>query len=83
MRRTNAPFHVPAPVARPGETPDFSHLKFPEPGAHKRPAADIDASETMDLAFGLIRVLGDDHKASANGIRSWTPRPCARASSTC
>ena len=70
MRRTNAPFHVPAPVARPGETPDFSHLKFPEPGAHKRPSPDVNATETMELAFGLIRVLDDDHKA----VGEWDPK---------
>ncbi len=51
--------HVPEPNARPGSTPDFSHLEIPEAGLARRPAIDVAANDIHDLAYSLIRVLND------------------------
>jgi 2-oxoisovalerate dehydrogenase E1 component alpha subunit len=62
--------HVPAPRARPGDTPDFSGWSFPEPGDTPRPDVDTPAAELRDFAYGLIRVL--DMEGAALG--RWAPR---------
>ncbi|NNN10255.1 MAG: 3-methyl-2-oxobutanoate dehydrogenase (2-methylpropanoyl-transferring) subunit alpha [Acidimicrobiaceae bacterium] len=54
---------IPEPARRPGDTPDFSSLKFSNAGEVRRPEVS-DAPETMyDLATGLIRVLDDEGRA--------------------
>ncbi len=55
--------HIPAPKARPGETPDFSHIVIPPAGETPRPAIDTAPAEMRDLAYGLIRVLDDEGTA--------------------
>ena len=62
--------HIPEARFRPGDTPDFGYLKLPKAGAAKRPAVDATASETRDLAYGLVRVLDDDGKA----VGPWDPK---------
>lgn len=62
-------FHIPEPVARPGETPNFSHLVIPAAGSVEKPAVDTDASLMRDHAYALIRVLGDDNAA----VGPWNP----------
>jgi len=62
--------HVPTPAARPGDTPDFSRLKFADAGEVKRPDPSVEARKTFDLAFDLIRVLDDDGKA----VGEWAPK---------
>src|SRR6201996_32377 len=64
--------HIPAPPARPGDQPDFSHLVIPAAGAVPRPDAKISASSESlrDTAYGLIRVLDDQGRA----VGSWAPQ---------
>ncbi len=62
-------FQVPAPQARPGDTPDFSKLDLPAAGEMRRPDMLADARETFDLAFGLVGVLNDKHEA----VGEWAP----------
>lgn len=54
---------VPAPELRPGDRPDFSSVSIPEAGSVRRPAVDESAQNMRDLAFGIIRVLDQDHMA--------------------
>ncbi|GAA0304264.1 3-methyl-2-oxobutanoate dehydrogenase (2-methylpropanoyl-transferring) subunit alpha [Sphingomonas oligophenolica] len=65
----NVGFHVPEPLARPGEASDFSHVSVPAAGIVARPEIDADPAEMRDLAHALIRVLDDDGAA----IGSWQP----------
>ncbi|RME67073.1 MAG: 3-methyl-2-oxobutanoate dehydrogenase (2-methylpropanoyl-transferring) subunit alpha [Alphaproteobacteria bacterium] len=62
--------HVPEPRFRPGDTVDFSNLRFPAPGETRRPAVDTAHEEMTDLAYGLIRVL--DEAGQAQG--PWDPK---------
>ena len=62
--------HIPAPPARPGDKPDFRHIKVPPAGRAPRPAPDAPAAGMRDLAYGLIRVLDDDGRA----VGPWAPR---------
>ena len=61
---------VPEPSGRPGDTPDFSHLKLDAPGAVDRPEVRTAPAEMRDLAFRLIRVLDDEGKA----VGPWDPK---------
>ncbi|MFS2317226.1 3-methyl-2-oxobutanoate dehydrogenase (2-methylpropanoyl-transferring) subunit alpha [Maricaulis sp. D1M11] len=69
MTQSDPRFHVPAPHARPGDTPDFSHIAIPPAGEARRPDIDVEGSETADLATGLIRVLDHNHQA----VGPWNP----------
>jgi len=60
---------VPEPAGRPGDTPDFSHLKLDVAGAVDRPPVDARPVQMMDLAFRLIRVLDDEGQA----VGPWNP----------
>ena len=62
--------HIPIPTTRPGDWPDFSDLKIPPAGDTRRPAIDSPAHQIDDLAFGLVRVLDDDHRA----VGPWAPQ---------
>ncbi len=55
--------HIPVPHARPGETPDFSYLTFPEAGATRRPDSLTPEAQMRDLPYSLIRVLAEDGRA--------------------
>jgi 2-oxoisovalerate dehydrogenase E1 component alpha subunit len=69
-RKSNAlDLHVPAPRARPGDKPDFSGWRFPEPGETPRPDIDDSAVELREYAYGLIRVLDME----GNALGPWTP----------
>jgi 2-oxoisovalerate dehydrogenase E1 component alpha subunit len=61
--------HVPEPTGRPGHDTDFSYLPLSEAGAVRRPAVDVQAAQTNDLAFTLIRVLDKDGHA----VGPWAP----------
>jgi 2-oxoisovalerate dehydrogenase E1 component alpha subunit len=65
----NSRFHVPRPPARPGDPPDFSHLRVPPAGSVRRPPIDAPVHEIRDLAEDLIRVLDDDGRATG----PWDP----------
>ena len=71
--RRNAPalaLHVPEPSFRPGDSPDFSSLKVPPAGAAPRPDTGVPAAETHPLTTDLVRVLGEDNKATG----PWDPK---------
>ncbi|MEM7078322.1 MAG: thiamine pyrophosphate-dependent enzyme [Pseudomonadota bacterium] len=61
--------HVPAASSRPGEKTEFAYLNLPPPGAHERPPIDVDALDTRNLAYGLVRVLDDQGQA----VGAWAP----------
>lgn len=62
--------HVPEPPFRPGDTPDFSSLQIPAAGTAPRPDVAAPAAETHPLTTALVRVLGDDNKATG----PWDPK---------
>ena len=61
--------HVPEPTGRPGHHTDFSYLHLSPAGAVRKPPLDVTARDTADLAYSLVRVLGDDGKA----VGPWNP----------
>ena len=63
------PLYVPDAPHGPGDEADFTEWPW-SPGDLGRPEIDCDASETVDLAEGLVRVLGDDNKTSGD----WDPK---------
>ena len=62
--------HVPEPLARPGQAPDFSWLEIPEAGSVPRPDTATAPQDMRPLAYTLIRVL--DEAGAAVG--PWNPR---------
>lgn len=61
---------IPAPLARPGDAPDFSDITVPPAGQLARPPVDIEAGALHGYAFDLIRVLDDEHVA----VGDWAPK---------
>ncbi len=61
--------HVPEPKYRPGDEVDFSDIIVPLVDAIPMPDESSHPSLIQPLAFGLVRVLGDDNKATG----SWNP----------
>ncbi|MGI4880548.1 MAG: thiamine pyrophosphate-dependent enzyme [Janthinobacterium lividum] len=61
--------HVPEPLARPGDEPDFSPLSVPDAGSVSRPGTDAAAADIREHAYSLIRVLDDEGKA----VGPWDP----------
>jgi len=62
--------HVPEPRSRPGDPVDFSDVVVPAAGSIARPDEAVSPHDMRDLAFGLVRVLDDEHKA----VGPWDPR---------
>ncbi|MCU0975484.1 MAG: 3-methyl-2-oxobutanoate dehydrogenase (2-methylpropanoyl-transferring) subunit alpha [Steroidobacteraceae bacterium] len=67
MRRSR--LHTPKPHARPGETPDFSYLELSPAGVAPRPDINVRVRDINGLAYELIRVLDDEHRA----VGPWNP----------
>ncbi len=61
--------HVPEPSGRPGCHTDFSYLHLSTAGEVRRPAIDVAAAETADLAYSLVRVLDEEGQA----LGPWAP----------
>src|SRR5579864_7451848 len=61
--------HIPPHHPAPGERPDFSYVRRYAAGVTERPAIDVPAQATHELAYHLIRVLDDDGKA----VGAWNP----------
>jgi 2-oxoisovalerate dehydrogenase E1 component alpha subunit len=61
--------HIPEPDARPGGTPDFSHLHLEPAGAVERPDATTRGLDLRELPFRFIRVLDDEARA----VGPWAP----------
>ncbi|MEH6443076.1 MAG: thiamine pyrophosphate-dependent dehydrogenase E1 component subunit alpha [Oceanospirillaceae bacterium] len=59
---------VPKASSRPETTPDFSHIVPPAPSESFKPDVLSDAIDMQSLAYGLVRVLGDDHLAAGPWI---------------
>jgi 2-oxoisovalerate dehydrogenase E1 component alpha subunit len=55
--------HVPASPIRPGGAGAFGDLHLSPAGAARRPPVDVDPADIRDLAYSLIRVLDDEHRA--------------------
>jgi 2-oxoisovalerate dehydrogenase E1 component alpha subunit len=66
----NLTLHIPTPSARPGDTPDFSHLQIPPAGALPRPDPTTGARALREMSEGLIRVLDSDGRA----VGAWAPK---------
>ncbi len=62
--------HVPEPRSRPGDPVDFSDVVIPAAGSMARPDEAISPHEMRDAAFGLVRVLDEQHEA----VGPWNPR---------
>jgi 2-oxoisovalerate dehydrogenase E1 component alpha subunit len=70
---TNRPvlaLHIPEPKYRPGDKVDFSYLDIGTAGAQPRPDERAHPLEISELAYSLIRVLGEDNLAHG----PWNPR---------
>ena len=61
--------HIPEPGARPGGTPDFSHLHLEPAGAVRRPAIDEPGLDMRDMPYRFVRVLDENHEA----VGPWAP----------
>lgn len=61
--------HIPEPKFRPGDEADFSDIAIPEVDAITRPDETSVPADIRALAYGLVRVLDDDHQAKG----SWNP----------
>ncbi len=61
--------HVPPTPARPGEEPDFSHVRLSPAGAVERPEITSRVRDMAHLSDELVRVLDDDHR----GKGPWNP----------
>ncbi len=61
--------HVPEPKYRPGDDVDFSDIVVPDVDAIPMPDERAHPSAIQSLAFGMVRVLGDNHHATG----SWNP----------
>lgn len=68
--RPQLSLHVPEPPFRPGDTPDFSHLTFPDAGEAPRPDVTVAPAETHELTTHLVRVLDDEDRA----VGQWDPK---------
>lgn len=68
--RPKLALHVPEPRSRPGDPVNFSDVDIGQPGDQPRPDETAHPSAMHDLAYGLIRVLGDDNKAHG----AWDPK---------
>lgn len=66
--------HVPEPAIRPGDDPDFSHVRIPRAGEVDRPATDTPPEEMRDLAFTIIRVLNRNGEAVGPWAGSLDPQ---------
>lgn len=62
--------HVPEPKFRPGDKADFSDIPIPPAGAQPRPDESVKPADIAPLAYGLVRVLGDDNLAHG----PWDPK---------
>jgi 2-oxoisovalerate dehydrogenase E1 component alpha subunit len=61
--------HIPEPKFRPGDEADFSDVAVPPVDSIARPDEASLPADIQSLAFGLVRVLDDDHQAKG----SWNP----------
>ena len=70
VNQFNSHLHIPKAPFRPDEEPDFSYLDIPKPECLSKPDSLIDPNTIRHMAYGLVRVLDDDHKAKGE----WHPQ---------
>ncbi|MFO1187308.1 MAG: thiamine pyrophosphate-dependent enzyme [Alphaproteobacteria bacterium] len=61
--------HIPEPKHRPGDQPGFGEVRIPAAGEAPRPDITALAGDMAPLAYSLVRVLGEDHRA----VGPWNP----------
>jgi 2-oxoisovalerate dehydrogenase E1 component alpha subunit len=62
--------HVPEPKFRPGDAVDFADVAVPPAGSAPRPDTAAPAAEFTALAYTMVRVLDEEHRA----VGPWDPR---------
>jgi 2-oxoisovalerate dehydrogenase E1 component alpha subunit len=62
--------HVPEPTGRPGCQTDFSYLHVAPAGSVRKPPIATTPADTADLAYTLVRVLDENHRA----VGPWDPQ---------
>lgn len=62
--------HVPEPRFRPGDAVDFADVPIPAAGAARRPDTADRADTFTELAYTMVRVLDEEHRA----VGPWNPR---------
>lgn len=67
--RQNTGLHIPDPLCRPGDDPDFSGLIIPETGSVPQPHFDAEEQTLRNLPYGLIRTLNENGEAKGD----WQP----------
>ena len=67
--RPQLSLHIPEPPGRPGDLPDFSHLRLSAAGEVDRPPIDAPEPSLRELPYRLIRVLDDAGRA----VGPWNP----------
>jgi 2-oxoisovalerate dehydrogenase E1 component alpha subunit len=65
---------VPEPGYRHGHPLDFTDVHLSAPGEIGKPDLDVEAESIRAMAFGLIRVLDDEHRAVGPWAGSLTPK---------
>ncbi len=70
--------HIPEPVVRPGDEPDFSHVEIPAAGSVRRPSEDVSPAAIKDLANTLIRVLDRDSVAVGEWAQDTDLKTCVK-----
>src|SRR5688500_14281541 len=68
--RPQLSLHVPEPLFRPGDTPDFSGVEVPPAGSVPRPDISASPAETASLTTTLVRVLDEQNQA----VGPWDPK---------
>ncbi|MEM6475225.1 MAG: 3-methyl-2-oxobutanoate dehydrogenase (2-methylpropanoyl-transferring) subunit alpha [Pseudomonadota bacterium] len=68
--RPELALHVPEPKFRPGDKADFSDIDIGKAGDQPRPDESTKPEDMKDLAYSLVRVLGEDNQAHG----PWDPK---------
>lgn len=70
LKNSSLKLHIPQPLARPADEPDFSYLELRAAGETRRPDIDANERDMRDLPFGLVRVLDD----AGTAVGAWDPK---------
>ncbi|MAM13920.1 MAG: 3-methyl-2-oxobutanoate dehydrogenase (2-methylpropanoyl-transferring) subunit alpha [Rhizobiaceae bacterium] len=70
LKNSSLKLHIPQPLSRPGDEPDFGYIEIMAAGETRRPDIDDNECEMRDLPYGLVRVLDDAGEA----VGPWNPQ---------
>ena len=70
--------HVPEPLVRPGDEPDFSYVNVPVAGSVRCPPVDVNAADIKDLARTIVRVLDRNGRAVGEWAEGIPERICLK-----